>query len=62
VIQNFVETKSVQKKLRKPEVVLPEVINGGKVILKNILTNIRAVENNLTGRINGDTILVRVIK
>jgi hypothetical protein len=62
VIQNFVETKSVQKKLRKPEVVLPEVINGGKVILKNILTNIRAVENNLTGRINCDTILVRVIK
>ena len=61
-IQNFVETKSVQKKLRKPEGVLSEVMTGGKVVMKNILTNIRAVETSLTGRINGDTILVRVIK
>lgn len=61
-ITNFAESKSVQKKLRKPEVTLPEVLNGGKVFLRNVISNIRAVESNLTGRINFDTILLKVTK
>jgi len=61
-LTNFNETKSVQKKLRKPETTLPEVLNGGKVYLRNAMDNIRAVESALTGRINDDTILVRCIK
>jgi len=61
-IQNFSESKSIQKKLRKPEVTLPEVLKGGKVALRNVLTDIRAVESALTGRINVDTILLRTIK
>jgi hypothetical protein len=60
-LTNFNETKSVQKKLRKPEVTLPEVLNGGKVYLRSAMENIRAVESALTGRINEDTILVRAI-
>jgi HEPN domain-containing protein len=60
-LTNFNETKSVQKKLRKPEVTLPEVLNGGKVYLRSAMDNIRAVESALTGRINEDTILVRAI-
>jgi HEPN domain-containing protein len=60
-LTNFNETKSVQKKLRKPEVTLPEVLNGGKVYLRSAMDNIRAVESALTGRINDDTILVRAI-
>jgi hypothetical protein len=60
-LTNFNETKSVQKKLRKPEVTLPEVLNGGKVYLRSAMENIRAVESTLTGRINEDTILVRAI-
>jgi len=60
-LTNFNETKSVQKKLRKPEVTLPEVLNGGKVYLRSAMENIRAVESALTGRINDDTILVRAI-
>lgn len=59
---NFSESKSVQKKLRKPEVTLPEVLNGGKVFLRNVMDGIRAVESNLTGRINPDTILLKVTK
>ena len=58
---NFNEAKSVQKKLRKPEVTLPEVLKGGKVYLRNAIDNIRAVESALTGRLNKDTILVRAI-
>jgi len=61
-ILNFAESKSVQKKLRKPEVTLPDVLSGGKVFLRNVIENIRAVESALTGRINADTILLRVTK
>jgi len=61
-IQNFNETKSVQKKLRKPEVSVPEVLNGGKVMLRNYMDGIRAVESVMNGRLNTDTILLKVIK
>ena len=61
-IQNFAESKSVCKTLRKPEVTLPELLKAGKVALRNILTDIRAAEKVLTGRINADTILLKVTK
>jgi hypothetical protein len=61
-ITNFSEEKSTQKTLRKPADVLPEVLKGGKVFLRNVLTNIRAVESKLNGRLNKDIILLRVIK
>jgi hypothetical protein len=61
-LQNFAESKSIQKSLRKPGVTLPEVLKGGKVALRNVLTEIRAAEGVLTGRINNDTILLRTIK
>jgi len=61
-ILNFVESKSIQKKLRKPEQMIPEVLNGGKVFLRNVMESIRAVGSKLTGRINADTILLKVTK
>lgn len=61
-ILNFNETKSIQKKLRKPEVSLPEILNGGKVMLRNFMDGIRAVESEMNGRLNADTIILRVIK
>jgi hypothetical protein len=61
-IINFAEKKSVQKKLRKPEVMLPDVLNGGKVFLRNVIDSIRAVESPLNGRLNADTILLKVTK
>jgi len=61
-IQNFAESKSISKTLRKPNVTLPEVLKGGKVALRNILNDIRAAEKVLTGRINTDTILLRTVK
>ena len=59
---NFNESKSVHKKLRKPEINLPEVMKAGKVLLRNYMDNIRAVESALTGRLNADTILLRSLK
>jgi hypothetical protein len=61
-LTNFEESKSIQKTVRKPETVLPGVITAGKVALRKTLTDINAVEQSMTGRINADTILLRVIK
>ena len=61
-IINFSEAKSVCKKLRKPEIMLPDVLSGGKVFLRNVIEGIRAVESKMNGRINGDTILLRIMK
>jgi hypothetical protein len=61
-IVNFSEIKSVQKKLRKPEVMIPQVLSGGKVFLRNVIENIRAVESVLNGRINKDILLLKVVK
>jgi len=59
---NFNEETSIQKTIRKPEVVLPATLKAGKVSLRKVLPDINAVEQALTGRINSDTILLRVIK
>lgn len=61
-ITNYNESTSVQKTVRKPEVVLPNCLKGGKIVLKKLLPDINAVEQGLTGRINSDIILLRVIK
>lgn len=61
-IIGFEATTSVSKKLRKPEKVLPIVAQGGKVALRSVLDDINAVASPLTGRINGDTILLRTVK
>ena len=61
-IISFNESKSTQKKLRKPEVTLPEILKGGKVYLRTALDDIKAVPATLNGRLNTDTILLRIIK
>jgi len=61
-IQNFAESKSVCKTLRKPAETVPEIMKAGKVALRHILVQIRAAEKVLTGRINADTILLRTVK
>jgi hypothetical protein len=61
-LTNFNEESSIQKTIRKPEIVLPATLKAGKVALRKVLTDINAVEQALTGRINSDIILLRVIK
>lgn len=60
-ILNFDASESVYKTLRKPEDVIPKVLEGGKVALRKVLPSIRAKEKKLTGRINRDTILLKVL-
>lgn len=59
-LQNFDSATSIGKRLRKPEVVLKEVLEAGKVKLKKILPDLKTKECVLTGRINSDTIILKV--
>ena len=61
-LTNFSEMKSVQKTLRKPEAILPDVVKGAKVFLRNAMESVNSKASGLTGRLNSDTILVKIIK
>jgi hypothetical protein len=61
-ITGFDETTSVTKKLRKPEAVIKPLLDGGKIYLRKVMENIKTTETKATGRINMDTILLRVVK
>lgn len=56
----FDEAKSVQKTLRKPEEQIKEFKAAGKIALRKFLDDIKAVDIKLNGRINEDTILLKV--
>lgn len=59
-ITGFDEHKSLQKTLRKPEDQLKEFKAAGKVALRKFLDDIKAVDIKLNGRINEDTILLKL--
>ncbi len=53
---------SITKKVRKPREVLPQVLTLAKVPLRNVMKDLTTTEMKANGRINQDTILLRVIK
>jgi hypothetical protein len=59
-IINFDEAKSVQKTLRKPVEQLKAFKTAGKVQLRKFLDEINAVDIKLNGRVNEETVLLRV--
>lgn len=59
-IENYKYSESVTKTLRKPSQILPKVLEGGKIVLRKIMNEINAKAQPLNGRINKDTILLRV--
>jgi hypothetical protein len=59
-IIGFNETASVCKTLRKPEEKLKEFKAAGKVQLRKFLDDINATDTKMNGRINEETILLRV--
>ena len=60
-LTNYNEGKSVSRVLRKPKDVLTIVMKSGKIALRNILPALTTAETQLTGRINKDTILLKVL-
>lgn len=61
-LTGFDEKTSIVKKLRKPEQQLKSLLDGGKVVLRNFMSNIKCKPKEATGRINNETILLRIIK
>lgn len=59
-ITGFDEAKSVQKTLRKPADQLKEFKAAGKVALRKFLDEINAVDTKMNGRINEETVLLKV--
>lgn len=58
----FDEKTSITKKLRKPEATLKAVLDGGKVGLRKIMDNIKCKPSAATGRINKETVILKVAK
>lgn len=61
-ITGFDEKTSISKTLRKPQETITKVLDGGKIILKKLMDDLTTKPKNATGRINSDTILLRVVK
>lgn len=61
-ITNYAESKSIQKILRKPKDVLPDIVKGGKVFLRNIMDNLTTKGSELNGKLNKDTVIVKIVK
>ena len=61
-IENYDEALSINKIVRKPHEVLPDVVSGKKSILKKVMSTIASVDTPLNGRINCDVVLLMTIK
>jgi hypothetical protein len=53
---------SVQKTLRKPKEQLKQFMGSGKVKLRTFLSDIKAVDTKLKGRINANIVILKVVK
>jgi hypothetical protein len=56
-----VET-STSKSLRKPDITIQSLLGAGKVSLRKFMDELKTVASTPNGRINSDTILLRVVK
>ena len=59
-IMNFNETQSICKTIRKPDEKLKEFKSAGKVALRKFLDDINATDTKMNGRLNEETILLKV--
>jgi len=61
-IYGFDEAQSVTKRIRKPEVTIPEVVQASKAGMKKIMKALTTKEIKTTGRTNENTIIMRAFK
>jgi len=60
-LQGYDPETSVQRTLRKPDIVIAKMMAAGKVALRKILPDLTTTETALNGRFNEDIVLLRVI-
>ena len=61
-LQNWSPEKSKQKTLRKPEEQIKDLMASGKVKLRTFLDGIKSKEQAVNGRINIDTIILKITR
>jgi hypothetical protein len=61
-IIGFDEKTSIVKKLRKPTEQVNKLLDGGKVVLRKFMDEIKCKPKEANGRINNEIILLRIIK
>jgi hypothetical protein len=61
-LTGFDEKTSIIKKLRKPTEQLNKLMQGGKIVLRKFMDEIKCKPKEATGRINNEVVLLRVIK
>lgn len=61
-LTGFDVEQSLTKSLRKPDITIQQLLVAGKVALRSIMDTLKTNETKPNGRINEDTILLRVIK
>jgi len=59
-ITGYDANKSIQKTLRKPSEQLKQFLASSKVDLRKFIDNIKTTDIKLNGRINAETILLKV--
>jgi hypothetical protein len=60
-IIGFLEEESIQKTMRKPADQLKEFKGAGKVALRKFMDDIKTTDTKLNGRINAETVLLKVV-
>lgn len=61
-LQNYTPEQCEQKGIRKPQDFLKKVMESGKLALRKILQDVPTKDTPVTGRINEDCLILRVIK
>lgn len=61
-LTGFDEKTSIVKKLRKPTEQVNKLLDGGKVVLRKFMDEIKCKPKGANGRINNETVLLRIIK
>ena len=61
-LQNYDPDLCEQKSIRKPKETLLKVLESGKVQLRKLMSELNSKDSSVSGRINEDCLIVRVIK
>jgi hypothetical protein len=61
-IDNYDESTSFNKKIRKPKEVVPNVLSAGKVALRHMMDEIKAAKTPMKSRIGETALILRAVK
>lgn len=61
-VYGFDDKSSITKTTRKPEETIERVLDGGKIVLRNLMGELKTTEKPANGRINTTTILLRTTR